>query len=677
MHSFMIALLICSATMSILAGMYMVATPFLAKRYSEKGRYYAWLIIIIGLIIPFRPQWNNSIVTMELPMQTVTTVEQFSGGTLPLANDTATFIPMEDAVISYAGLGVSWSWWQISFAVWLAGMLLFVLYQGIRHYRFVKMAYRWRENIINGQVLSIFESLKSEMGITKRICIYVCPLVGSPMLIGIFNPKILLPTTELTEDELQFILKHELVHYKRKDLLYKFLVLFAMAMHWFNPIVYLSVKAINILCETSCDTEVVNGTDTNTRQMYSEVIVGVVKYQSTLKTALSTNFYGGKKGMKTRISSIMDTGKKKAGAIVMFVALMLTLGTNIVFATNATQPAFTVYEMPSRSEVRADSITFNEAANIVARHILEEYGVCINGSVVHVTHQCVESRMRSHVPEGTDGVWAVLVGESREAISRMHVSFIVSVDAITGRIIGESINVANTVLTPFQSAPTVTLTPFNQASSAFPAFPTRIALSLIRLCGLDELISSGAVFKMAACAETGESGIATTSERATAQENHINFLCAETDEIVPVEIINVDGRTPQVAFFVEAAENGRSRMVIPSANHRLPHVIIGIHQSGNAPTSQNRRSSTVIFAEYEEWGLTIEGLSPHADGGFIATAIQNVFYQGQLVRGFSDFGHGVDMSISSFDQGKDIWVYVMRDDNGNIIELRLTQPQGN
>jgi len=50
----------------------------------------------------------------------------------------------------------------------------------------------------------------------------------------------------------------------------------------------------------------------------------------------------------------------------------------------------------------------------------------------------------------------------------------------------------------------------------------------------------------------------------------------------------------------------------------------------------------------------------------MATATQNVFFEGQLIRGFSDFGHGVDMSISSFGQGEDIWIHVIRDTDGNI-----------
>jgi len=156
------------------------------------------------------------------------------------------------------------------------------------------------------------------------------------MMIGFVNPQILLPKADFTQDELRFILKHELIHYKRKDLYYKCFVLIATAIHCFNPIVYLMAQAIDVVCETSCDAEVVRSTDADMRQHYSETIIGVVKYQSKLKTALSTNFYGGKKGMKNRILSIMDTGKKKAGIAIVCCTLILTMGTGMAFAANAT-----------------------------------------------------------------------------------------------------------------------------------------------------------------------------------------------------------------------------------------------------------------------------------------------------------------------------------------------------
>lgn len=155
------------------------------------------------------------------------------------------------------------------------------------------------------------------------------------MMIGIINPLILLPQTNYSSGELSFILRHELVHWKRKDLWYKALVLLATTIHWFNPIVYLMAKTIAIQCEVSCDAEVVRNTDMNGRRQYSETILNSIQYRSKMQTALSTSFYGGKNGMKARICSIMDTTKKKAGLLILCLVLIATVGTGVRFAANS------------------------------------------------------------------------------------------------------------------------------------------------------------------------------------------------------------------------------------------------------------------------------------------------------------------------------------------------------
>ena len=323
MQDFMITLLICSVAMSVIALVYMASAPFLAKRYSEKWRYYAWLIIIGGLIIPFRPGWGNTLFNVEVPAAAAPPIVQVSGEV------SSCFIPPT----SLPPLP------PVGLAVWLAGAMVFIVVQGVKHYRFNKAARRWGKSITDTRVLSMLENLKSEMGISRKIPLYLCPIAGSPMMVGLIRPRILLPTAKLAQDELRFILKHELVHYKRKDLLYKYLVVTATALHWFNPIVYLVAKAINNLCETSCDAEVLKSASVETRQFYGETIIGVVKYQSKLKTALSTNFYGGRKGMTKRISSIMDTRSKKAGMIIACLILVLVVGTGFILAVTEQSPS--------------------------------------------------------------------------------------------------------------------------------------------------------------------------------------------------------------------------------------------------------------------------------------------------------------------------------------------------
>ena len=314
--------------MSLLALIYMAITPLVSKRYSAKGRYYAWLVFVVGLIIPFRPQWGNGLVMVDIPSGTTTPPVSIGNETTFYIPDIVVnvFVPVEITALPH--IVASISWWQIGFAVWLVGVITFLVFQIIKHYRFTKMAKRWNENVTDERVISLFQNLKDEMGIPKKIILHQNSDMGSPIMYGFLNPRIILPTTKLAEDELRFILKHELVHYRRKDLYYKFLVLIATAIHWFNPLVYLIARAIRLSCELSCDDEVVRDTDADTRLQYSETIIGVAKYHTKLKIALSTNFYGGKKGMKNRISSIMDTRKKKMGTFVFCVILfsIITVG---------------------------------------------------------------------------------------------------------------------------------------------------------------------------------------------------------------------------------------------------------------------------------------------------------------------------------------------------------------
>lgn len=125
----------------------------------------------------------------------------------------------------------------------MAGMAVYLSYHIIRHCRFLRLTERWSGTITDRQTLALFQSLKNQMGIFQNIDLRNCDCIGSPMLTGFAKPCILLPKAGMSKDELCFILKHELVHYKRRDLWYKSLVLIAVAVHWFNPIVHLMANA--------------------------------------------------------------------------------------------------------------------------------------------------------------------------------------------------------------------------------------------------------------------------------------------------------------------------------------------------------------------------------------------------------------------------------------------------
>lgn len=61
----MISLLEVSIAMSIIAIVYIAVTPLLSEIFTAKGRYYAWLVIILGMIIPFRFSWQGSVIAID------------------------------------------------------------------------------------------------------------------------------------------------------------------------------------------------------------------------------------------------------------------------------------------------------------------------------------------------------------------------------------------------------------------------------------------------------------------------------------------------------------------------------------------------------------------------------------------------------------------------------------
>ena len=324
MLNFLTALFQCSISMSVITLVYAVILPILSKRYSEKWRYIAWLVITVGWIFPFRPQIELSTLPAKITNIPISPIQSIIDNTMP------SMAHVGDIVNDPATIHL---WWIFAL-IWVIGVVSVVLYHAFRHGRFMWLVRRWGEPINDLESLEILNNLKLKLEINKPIRLNVCYSITSPMLIGLFQPVILLPPVEVAADELTLILKHELIHFKRHDLWYKALTLIATAIHWFNPIVYFMAKETALQCEISCDALVLQDADFQKRKQYGETIIGVVRNGVKLQTALSTNFYGGERGMKNRIISIMDTKKKKGGIIILCVVLIAIIGTGTVFAIN-------------------------------------------------------------------------------------------------------------------------------------------------------------------------------------------------------------------------------------------------------------------------------------------------------------------------------------------------------
>ena len=140
--------------------------------------------------------------------------------------------------------------------------------------------------------------------------IIVCEAISTPAVTGLLCPRLLLPHERYDVQELRYILRHELCHLKRRDMLLKLVLLAANAMHWFNPVVYLMLRQADEDIELACDSAATDGLELPERAAYSRTLLAAV--QSSVRALPATTCFGGTvERLKRRITNVLGAQKKR------------------------------------------------------------------------------------------------------------------------------------------------------------------------------------------------------------------------------------------------------------------------------------------------------------------------------------------------------------------------------
>lgn len=135
---------------------------------------------------------------------------------------------------------------------------------------------------LTGMALLLLYSVVSLLQLRRRLVgavrlednIYLADYIPSPFVMGLFRPKIYLPST-LTETERGYILRHEQYHLRRRDHVVKLLSFLALCVHWFNPLVWAAFILAGKDMEMSCDEAVVRELGEDIRADYSASLLSL------------------------------------------------------------------------------------------------------------------------------------------------------------------------------------------------------------------------------------------------------------------------------------------------------------------------------------------------------------------------------------------------------------------
>lgn len=225
-------------------------------------------------------------------------------------------------------------WFTITFVqgvfiLWITGVIATSLWFMYWYRRFNK---KLKTNLVSipkeSTIQHLLDKNLHDMKLTKNVNIVFCQISISPTLIGIFKPTVVLPMYDIPYDELDMIIKHELTHYKKKDLWIKKVMLLATILHWYNPFVHLLRKEINKWCELSCDEDVVVNMSHAERKRYGETILNTIQRsnQNIIPSFLGASFSTGPINMKNRLIKILEVKKGSKLIIVLSVTVLLMLG---------------------------------------------------------------------------------------------------------------------------------------------------------------------------------------------------------------------------------------------------------------------------------------------------------------------------------------------------------------
>ena len=164
------------------------------------------------------------------------------------------------------------------------------------------------------KILNLLSDCEEKLNIKTRVELSCNPLIASPMLIGFFRPRIILPVGEWEDKELSYIFVHELIHYKQRDMFYKWLIQIVVCVHWFNPLVYLLEKEVN----KSCDEKVISICDERAKREYGDTLISFLKSNNLYKSSFaSVTLSEGAEQLKERLGAIMKFRKQSKAMIAV------------------------------------------------------------------------------------------------------------------------------------------------------------------------------------------------------------------------------------------------------------------------------------------------------------------------------------------------------------------------
>jgi beta-lactamase regulating signal transducer with metallopeptidase domain len=367
---------------SILIAAAAAASYFLRGR-SAAARHAAWTAAVIGhLALPalsiFVPQWNLGLISEPTWMKSTAAAPATRSIIESAAPENASIIHDEPASAiapvvqpSTPSTVVEQPSWidrirstNVSpvTLLWLIGSALVLLRLAIGTWKVGRLA-KQGARVDDGEWLSLTQRLANRLGISRPLTLLRGDRLAVPVTWGVVYPAVLLPpdSNEWPEERRRFVLVHEMAHVKRFDALTQLVAQIAIAVFWFDPLIWLAAHRMRVEREHACDDYVIR--DGTKPSLYAGELLEMVQSIGTPSRESSAPAFAAlamarRSEFEGRMLAILDSRQDRqtlsrrstAAASVLLALLVLPLAALRPFGARAAS-AETVPEQHQKTEV--------------------------------------------------------------------------------------------------------------------------------------------------------------------------------------------------------------------------------------------------------------------------------------------------------------------------------------
>ena len=328
---------------SALTLLLMLLRRVFGKKLPSTIYYYAWLLVLLRFLLPLpglvpvtaetaetqtqRARYEVNEEAPPLPETVFSPAAQTQTATaaaLPAAAEPKeeTAVESAQAPADVAAPAKRFDWRSETFwlTVWTLGAALCFGYTALSYLLFTA---RLRRTLTRPDAFTraVYAAMPGKKPALRRSA-----AVKTPLTCGVFSPMIVLPAAYYDEGALQNVFRHELMHVRRRDTLYKWFAVAVLSLHWFNPLSWLTLREIDRACELSCDEALLRAMNREEKQLYGETLLNMAASGALPAGVVATTFATEKKHLKERLEQIMSYKKSGARVLAAVLALLLLAG---------------------------------------------------------------------------------------------------------------------------------------------------------------------------------------------------------------------------------------------------------------------------------------------------------------------------------------------------------------